>query len=190
MEEYAVSSGIYCFFELLGSSAGTNALAGFKITDIDKTPNVTTVQKVRHQLSQGGWAKYVKTGEKEPGELTLNGFFEFTRGTPKGPEPSGFLSTISEGIDGVVKLAVVLPDDITKAQVFFRCDAIVTNDGGFGATLGELITTQTKFQLSGEPLLGTININEELDTGITTGGTIAKTSKKKNAGSSQLDQLA
>lgn len=160
-DKYAVSTGIYCFFSLKPKEGGGgdqgNIFAGFKCTDIDKTPNVRTMKEVMHQLSSGGWATFIPLGKKTPGELTVKGYFEFAAGTPHGPDPLGFVSEIEDGAEGEVSLGIVQGDG-NSATIFFKCDANVASDGGFSAPLNEVITTETKFTLSGKPLCGTANV--------------------------------
>ena len=147
-EEYAISIGLYCFYFPYGTQE--NYLKGFKITDINKSPNVHTQKEVGHQLAADGWAEHV-TLKSDAGDLTVKGMFEFESGTGEPPRP---VRSRIKGPAGTVMLGLAAEAD-GKVDIFFECGANVQEEGAIEGAFGEVMETAVKFKLSGKPKMGT-----------------------------------
>ncbi len=161
-DEYAVSIGIYCLFFPYGVQE--NYMKGFKVTDIAKSANVRDQKEVGHQLASGRWKNHIAL-MADAGTLDVSGFFEFERGTIKPPD---ITRSRVKGPEGTVMLAIN-SEEADKLEVFFMCGANLNEDGDIGGTHGDVMTQKVKFKLSGEPKMGTLECNTEVDKSLAVG---------------------
>ncbi len=154
-DDYMISAEIYCLFFPYGSRV--NYMKGMKVTDINRSPTVYTQAEVGHQLASGIYANFATT-KADPGELTVKNHFEFERGT----KPPIHTYPRIKGPTGTVMLGVVEPDDFDNIQIFFLCGANIAEEGGIEGNFGSVMMSATKFKLSGEPKMGTLECNTKI----------------------------
>ncbi len=154
-DEYAVSVGIYCLYFPYGKQA--NYMKGFKVKDINKSANVRDQKEVGHQLASGRWKNHISL-MADAGDLTVSGYFEFERGTVETPD---IVRSRVQGPEGTVMLGIVAEED-GQIEIFFMCGANIAEDGDIGGTHGDMMTSNVKFKLSGEPKMGVIACNTSI----------------------------